>query len=118
MKHLLALVAILCINPLHAATISCTIDGTGPNPKLTFGPAKDCAFTGKNGSYQLTTRREPKFVLASCWRDGGGGDATACTSAIVRHSENTKILDVFGYPYPGSGTSNPKSAWISITYSY
>ncbi len=118
MKYcILALTALLAC-PLAAETIHCTIDGIGAMPKLTFGKAADCAFLGKNGNYRLLARREPKFLVASCWRDGGGGDATACTVAIVRESQDKKAFRIGSHAYPGAGTAATSAAWVSVTYQF
>ena len=114
----LALSGLLLMAPLSAQTVQCTIDGTGATPKLTFGAAADCVFTGKNGYYRLLARRAPKFLIASCWRDGGGGDATACTTALVRESQDKKAFRIGTYAYPGAGPAATSSAWVSVTYQY
>jgi len=115
---ILALSAMLLMSPLEAQTVHCTMDGTGATSKLTFGKAADCAFSGKNGSYRLLARREPKFLIASCWRDGIGGDATACTTAIVRETQDKKAFRIGTHAYPGAGSAATSAAWVSLTYQY
>ena len=115
--RIICLIFVLAVaSPVDAATVTCTIDGTGAAPKVTFGKAGDCTFTGSNGRYALLTRSEPKYLQASCWRDGGGGDEVPCTIGLVRHSENKKLFEVFAYDSPGGSVGATKKAWISLTY--
>jgi len=108
---------LVLINPAQAATIMCTIDGTGSTPKLVVGKPSDCVVSGKDGNYSFTAKKELKFVLASCWRDGPLGDATACTTGVVRESQDKKKFRVGAYSYPGSGGSNASAAWVSVMFS-
>jgi len=102
----------------HAATVNCTIDGTTSPPRVTFGKPADCKVTGSNGQYQLLAKKEPKFVQATCWRDGGGGDAAQCTVGLVRSLPNKKTFHIGTHLYPGSGASGTRPAWFSFSYTY
>ncbi|WP_257386516.1 hypothetical protein [Tahibacter caeni] len=105
---------LLLHSSLQAATINCTIDGTGAAPRVAYGSASDCKVSGSGGSYLLTAKKEPKFVQVSCWRDGPGGDVARCMAAVARNLANRKEFYVGTFQEPGS--SGVRSAWFSVTF--
>ena len=109
---------VLFATSIQAATVNCTIDGNGPTPKLVYGKTADCKVTGDNGNYLLIAKKEPKFVQASCWRDGPSGDASQCTIGLVRSLPDKRTFYVGTHLYPGSGSSGVRSAWFSFAYTY
>ncbi|HVH33152.1 MAG TPA: hypothetical protein VM847_03460 [Tahibacter sp.] len=114
MKTLLFAGALLLQSSLQAATINCTIDGTGTAPRVAFGSASECVATGSSGSYVLTAKKEPRFVQVSCWRDGPGGDAARCMAAVARNSANKKEFRIGTFQEPGG--SAVQAAWFSVTF--
>ncbi len=116
MKALLAAVLILAFAaPAYAATVNCTIDGSAATPVVRYGTAANCVVTGNNGSYRVVARREPKFVQATCWRDGPGGDVASCVVALVRNTSNKKEFYVSTWQDPTSNEGK-RAAWFSITF--
>ena len=114
MKALMILLVLATPSVLRAATINCTIDGTGATPRVTYGSAAECKVTGNNGSYLITAKKEPRFVQMSCWRDGPGGDVSRCMTAVARNSMNKKEFYVDTFQEPGGSGRQP--AWISVTF--
>lgn len=114
MKSSWGFAALLMCSSLQAATINCTIDGTGPSPRVAYGSATECRVTGSNGSYVLTAKKEPKFVQLSCWRDGPGGDVARCMVAAARNANNKKEFYVGTFQEPGGSGVRP--AWFSVTF--
>lgn len=109
------LMAVLFVSSsLHAATINCTIDGSGATPRVVYGSAAECKVAGSGGSYVLTATKEPGFVQMSCWRDGPGGDVARCMVAIARNSSNKKEFYVGTFQEPGGSGTRP--AWFSVTF--
>lgn len=114
MKALCLTAVLLASSSLHAATINCTIDGSGTTPRVAYGSAAECKVTGSGGSYVVTAKKEPKFVQMSCWRDGPGGDVARCMVAIARNSSDKKQFYVGTFQEPGGSGTRP--AWFSVTF--
>lgn len=114
MKALLFAGALLLQSTLQAATINCTIDGTGAVPRVAYGSASECLATGDGGSYVLKVKKEPKFMQVSCWRDGPGGDVARCVAAVARNAANKKEFHIGTFQEPGGSKTLP--AWFSVTF--
>lgn len=106
---------IFLVTAAHAATVNCTIDGTASPPRVMFGNPKDCDVTGSLGHYLLIAKIEPKFVQATCWRDGSGADATQCTIGLARSSTDRKVFRIGTYR---SGAPGVEAAWFSFSYTF